>query len=319
MQITKQKPIPLGGLFHLISLLTIFLSLISAISSQNHYMDLISHLKQPLFFSALIFGLLSLWYQRWLLLSGLSAALIVNTCFLLPWYLDRSQSVNQSTDQTETVKIFHANLLSSNSNDQALLNQIDSEKPDLLLLQEVSPEWEKALRPLTKAYPHFKIHSRPDNFGIAILSRLPLETLDERDWGKVGVPSFLVRFRVQSIPVHLAYTHPLPPINKEYYRLRNIQLDAMLKEVSDIATPIIVAGDLNLSMWSSYYPKLETAGLTNVRKGFGILPTWPATLSPLGLPIDHILISKQLHAITVKNGDNIDSDHLPLLSEIRLN
>ena len=39
--------------------------------------------------------------------------------------------------------------------------------------------------------------------------------------------------------------------------------------------PIMVVGDLNATMWSAPYRSLiDSTGLRNARRGFGILPSW---------------------------------------------
>ena len=72
-------------------------------------------------------------------------------------------------------------------------------------------------------------------------------------------------------------------------------------------------------MWSSDYLAVETiSGLNNARQGFGILPTWPTYMPFLMIPIDHILISEHFVINDFKVGNNIGSDHLPLIIELAL-
>nr|WP_094673053.1 hypothetical protein [Hydrocoleum sp. CS-953] len=78
-----------------------------------------------------------------------------------------------------------------------------------------------------------------------------------------------------------------------------------------------MAGDLNTTMWSPYYQKLEQkTGLRNSRLGFGILPSWPAKgfshsivfyiLSRFfQIPIDHCLISSEIKVVNVETKANL--------------
>ena len=72
-------------------------------------------------------------------------------------------------------------------------------------------------------------------------------------------------------------------------------------------------------MWSPYYSELvRESGLVDARKGFGVLPTWPAPLklSLMMIPIDHCLVSSELQVAQIKTGPDIESDHLPLIVDL---
>jgi endonuclease/exonuclease/phosphatase (EEP) superfamily protein YafD len=73
---------------------------------------------------------------------------------------------------------------------------------------------------------------------------------------------------VPSIEVQLSYvhndnqkqltilaTHSLPPIGAEYYVLRNDQFDALAGAVNTSKGPLVLIGDLNVTVWSNSYQK----------------------------------------------------------------
>jgi endonuclease/exonuclease/phosphatase (EEP) superfamily protein YafD len=89
--------------------------------------------------------------------------------------------------------------------------------------------------------------------------------------------------------------------------------------VQALPTPKILVGDLNTSLWSPYYAHLiRQTGLDNARRGFGLLPTWPAYMPwPfLMIPIDHCLVSPDIGVIKMRTGRNIGSDHLPIVVDM---
>ncbi len=111
--------------------------------------------------------------------------------------------------------------------------------------------------------------------------------------------------------------HPLTPTTKSGFQQRNAQLEAMGRYVSRLPKPVLVIGDLNITMWSPFYQRfVGTAGLDNARSGFGILPTWPTFFPLLYIPIDHCLISPEIQVLKIRTGPDVGSDHLPLVTDL---
>lgn len=71
-------------------------------------------------------------------------------------------------------------------------------------------------------------------------------------------------------------------------------------------------------MWSPSYKRfVKGSGLKNVRKGFGVLPSWPTFLPVGGIPIDHCLV-RGLSVESVELGQTVGSDHYPLFVSLSL-
>ncbi|HEU0178738.1 MAG TPA: endonuclease/exonuclease/phosphatase family protein [Blastocatellia bacterium] len=89
----------------------------------------------------------------------------------------------------------------------------------------------------------------------------------------------------------------------------------------NLPAPMICVGDLNITPWSPYYHRfIERTELVNVRKGFGLFPSWPTFLffKWLMLPLDHCLVNEDVRVANVKTREAIGSDHLPLIVELEL-
>jgi endonuclease/exonuclease/phosphatase (EEP) superfamily protein YafD len=202
----------------------------------------------------------------------------------------------------DTIRVLVANVLSSNPDHDALLDFVHAEDPDVVALLEIDPAWADALVPLQAEYPFARVVARRDNFGVALLSRVPLDDLDVLDAG--GVP-----WLTATLPgdARLVVAHTLPPISPRYAATRDLQLQLVEQW---LVGPAVVVGDLNATPWSGAFPSARVPWTPG---------TWPTFLpAPLRLPIDHALVSGGVVEVGRRAGPHVGSDHLPLVVDLRL-
>ncbi len=316
----KKKNFTFSGLIGLWSITVGLLTVITIDTFDIRQLELLTHFKfQYLIASAIFFGIY-LWARQYRLSIIMGLCTAINGSYVVPWYFSVETTLYgaEKTDNRK-IKLFHLNLLSSNEQYSKFLELIEKEQPDIIIVQEVSYAWNTQLEKLTSSYPNYKLIPRHDNFGIGILSKINLMTIQERDWGNAGLPGLLASFEIDGSEIRLATLHPLPPVNRIYYEQRNKSLKSVLDELNGFTVPTLLVGDLNISMWSPDYKILHRDNkLFSARKGFGINPTWPADLGSLGIPIDHVLVSKQFVVDDFYTGPNIGSDHLPVIAMLRL-
>ena len=60
------------------------------------------------------------------------------------------------------------------------------------------------------------------------------------------------------------------------------------------------------------------SGLHDCARGFGLARSWPAQFAPLGIRIDHCLVSREWESVRVDIGRALGSDHLPVIAELSL-
>lgn len=253
--------------------------------------------------------------RRWALVAGL--LVLVHGVSLLPQYLpaDRRPPVTG-----RTVRLLHLNLWSANGHRPAVVALLGRLDPDVLSLQEVTPEWEEALAPLAGRYRLRRTAARTDNFGIALWTKLPLTTAEKVYVGPAGLPSIVARGLVDGRALTLASTHPICSVDRHLAAWRDAQLTALAGARATWDPTAILLGDLNVTPWSPRFGALLAgSGLLDVRDGRGILPTWPAQFPPgMRIPIDHCLVSPDVAVLDVKVLESVGSDHLPLLVTLRL-
>lgn len=263
-------------------------------------------------------------YRWWACLCLFSV--ILNSASVIPWFFSGNSGTllnyasNAGHIQGESLKILLANVHAENRNYSALVSLAEKEMPHIVILQEVNSDWMKGITQLGNDFPYVISKPREDYFGIAMFSRIPFRKADIVFPGKAGMPAIIADMEFRGKMFSVLGVHVFPPASELLFELRNEQLD----RVSDIVTgrpyPVIVAGDLNITMWSSYYKKMVTsAGLKNARQGFGILPSWPVMIPFMMIPIDHVLCSSGFDVIDIRTSEKTGSDHLPVVATFAIN
>lgn len=223
----------------------------------------------------------------------------------------------KNSDIQETVKIVCINLLSSNGEFESVEAFINSESPDVLVLQEMTELWQMMLEPTLASYQYKTVIPRTDNFGIALYSRVDSTSSGVINIGNSGLPSIEAQFNYGKDRLTILATHPLPPVGKEYFDSRNDQLMALTNYSVSAINEHILIGDLNCSSFSNHFKQLvKNTNLIDTRKGFGILPTWPTWFGMAKTTLDHCLVSEGITVKSRRVGQFIGSDHLPIIVEL---
>jgi endonuclease/exonuclease/phosphatase (EEP) superfamily protein YafD len=256
--------------------------------------------------------------RKWRLAAAFSlfAALnwipVTSQCWL-------GQMSSPSPGAAKPLRVMLMNVCTENQRYDLVQRCIADHHPDLIVLEELDERWLQALAGVRIQYPYSIYETREDNFGIALLSRLPLDSSNVLALGKSDVPSITATMRWEDQLLTIIGTHPLPPGGVRNTPERDIQLIAAASHISQIKTPTILLGDLNTSPWSyAFQDLLRNSHLKDSSRGHGFQPTWPANFPPLGVPIDHCLHSPQLQTIQRHTGPRTGSDHLPIIVDLVL-
>ena len=184
---------------------------------------------------------------------------------------------------------------------------------------EVDDRWEQALTELKDIYPHQFMQSRPDNFGIGLLSREPLAESRFVNAGGTHLPTIVARDERGDRAFVIVATHPLPPIGASNTRERDAQLRAVADTVKASPLPCVVVGDLNATPWSSAFRDLTArSGLRDSALGRGVQGSWNAKSPLIRIPIDHVLVPASVTVLSRAIGQHVGSDHFPVEVEFVL-
>lgn len=289
---------------------------LASFAARLHWaLDLTTHWPVQLALGSLLPTGLLLAVKRWKLAILPALVVIINASIVLPVYMPAKASPANGP----SLRLLSVNVHTANTQTDLLIDLVKREQPDVVVLMEINRRWERDLQPLLADYPHHLIAPREDNFGIALLSRHPLLEKKAEHLGESDVPTIFAQLEVDSQRVRVIATHPLPPVSGEFARLRDAQLRELGQRVVQMNEPVILAGDLNVTLWSPVFRDLlRTSSLRDSRQGFGVHATWPTGGGLLCIPIDHVLASQTIHVKNMHIGSDIGSDHLPILAELIL-
>lgn len=249
--------------------------------------------------------------------AGVTACLtLINAAEWVPYYVPpREPAVTQIN--SETLVVVSANVYSRNHQSQDLYRWLKASNADVIFISEVDAWWEGQIESWKSDWPHQVILPRPDNFGLALISRHPIAT-SEVVYQPDLIPSVECQIESPAGRWSIVGLHPLPPVGSRNSLLRNEHLLAAAKRIQQLPAPRVVLGDLNSSSSSPIFHDLLTAtGLEDSRQGFGWQPTWPAGNRYLRIPIDHCLVEPGLQVVSREVGPDIGSDHLPVRCLLR--
>jgi endonuclease/exonuclease/phosphatase (EEP) superfamily protein YafD len=234
---------------------------------------------------------------------------------LLPLYFGPSPPAVEQ----RALRLVSANLAFFNQSKPAFIDFVRAEKPDVILLFEVTKEWSEVLSKLDAEYPHRKMLTHEWRDGIAVFSKFASDDMRIDTIGKSPIAVIVGTLKLPGEKqLTLVGAHPESPIRWADTLHRNDQIAELAKLVSSLPQPLVLAGDLNTSGWNPVFKQLLFAtGLRDSRLGFGIQSTWNMMRPLIRTPIDHCLVSPQVQVLDRRTGTYFGSDHLPIIVDLQ--
>ncbi len=211
------------------------------------------------------------------------------------------------------VKLITFNINYGNSDLKQAQQFLAKEKADIIVFQEVTSKHASLLNALKNLYPHQLSCAHTPDCNLAILSKKAWVTAKTRNRTDFTPPAIIATFssseqKYTIIGTHIAW--PFQP-NKQVRDL--IWLE---KFANSRKEPLIIAGDFNHTPWS--WRLTRFAHSTGLRRHGTFGASWPAgKLFPAFL-IDNIFSSGEVENIKTWIGPDLNSDHLPVISIIKI-
>ena len=217
-------------------------------------------------------------------------------CATLCLYLRRSMGSDDVSRiafaaETKEVKlsIAHFNTSATDGDIEKNIKAVLRTKPDIISIQELTPEWDEALRTLlAPRYPYFRSFRQIDYSGLALYSRYPFARIDTFQIDHV--PNIVSSIRIDSMhpDVFLAATHTPPPTSG--YTIIRQHLERIAQQISPINEPMLTFGDYNVVPWSSEIQAFRSkTGMSDGRRYFA--PNSPT-------PTDFIFFSRHFNCLS---------------------
>lgn len=274
--------------------------------------ELFTHFRFQLLAGQLaLLGVLIGFRQRGVALA-VAVGAAVNVWYVQPVVWPEARAAAAADTRGSPLSVMTVNVSARNDSPDALLTTLTRERPDVILVVELTPRWRRALERVTDAYPYRELAPESGPFGLGLLSRFPIERARLIELGPT--PAVDARLDGPGGTLRVLGVHLMPPMSARLAAERNGQLEQLAGLRADIDEPLVVLGDFNLSPYSPYYTDwVRATGLVDTLAGRGPSATWPTFLPLLGIPIDHCLVSEHFGVRGRRHLSEFGSDHYPVL------
>jgi len=244
---------------------------------------------------------------------------VLATAGLAAAVVPRELRDHQPTATGPTLRILSANLMFSTVDPDYLYNLIRRTHPDLVSLQEFTPDEADGLAKagISQLLPYNLLQPEWGAAGSGLYSRFPLNPLLE--------PATTMRMPRATVDLpegrqfEMYVVHPLPPINRDQTRTWLHDLGTLPPAYKD--GPVrVLAGDFNATLDMSPFRTILSHGYADSadRRGAGLIPTWGVDKFGPPLSFDHVVVDRRVavrgYGVHLLPG----SDHRAVLAVLQL-
>ncbi len=255
--------------------------------------------------------------------------IILGACFtvqlikIYPYTALSSKEVvdTEKVVNNQTISLYGANVLQKNTERQKLINDFTSKNPDLILLVETNKDWMDFVTANLPAEYAYKVEVPLNNtYGMLLYSKFKLINPEVKFLVDKGIPSIHTKLLLPKGDTIQLYTiHPTPPMPQ--HNPLSTDRDSEMMKIANYSRkskyPVIVLGDFNDVAWSNTTSLFQNVGeLLDLRKGRGFYNTYNAKSFLMRWPLDHIFVSAEFRVVSLKLGDDINSDHFPTFAKL---
>jgi endonuclease/exonuclease/phosphatase (EEP) superfamily protein YafD len=241
---------------------------------------------------------------------ALAALLLVavNLAIVVPTWVSRGA---ETTAGSGSLSLLVLNLEDGNARHADVARLIRETDPDVVGLIELTPVWARGLAPALDRFPHQRVRAERGAYGIGLYSRVTLGRATLERFPPDGPVSVVARLETGGDSLTLVLTHVRTPFAGDIHRR---QFEALADARDRLGEHLVICGDLNAVPWSSSFRRLAAAAdLTDSHRGHWLEGSWPTWGALIRVPIDNCLVSRGIAVLERAYGEDVGSDHFPLL------
>jgi len=288
-------------------------SVFALFARQNWVAELFTHFRLYYLLIQALLALIFLHYgHRWLLLTTLAFAL-PNAWVVGPYLTPIIAGRSAAADAGDGIELVALNVNYRNDEYARVADYLRERDPDVIVIAEFTPAWRTQLGFLRESHPYWLGRARVDPWGLAVFSRLPFEEAELISLAKTDAVQARLVFSRGATKLEVFAVHLFSPTSPARAHHRNLQLEALAARVRASKYPAMVVGDMNLTPFSPYFSRfVSRSGLRDAGLADGFHVTWPVSILPVWIPIDHALFDPRTNRVRARTGPDVGSDHLPL-------
>ena len=272
---------------------------------------------------------LTLAIRGWITSAVLASAILFNAATIA--HTGRAVPAGANGALGEPLRVVTLNVEWKNRRHDLVLRFVRDSKADIVVIQEAVARWHPHIASLLTDYPYTLPKNWRKSTDVVVLARKPireaLATAPDRAQQHVDGSFYIVGTIIHNDrPIRLVAVHPPYSLRASLKRQQDLQLETYANVARRSDVPTLVVGDFNLTPWSPRFRRLlEVSGLRVADHGWRWPRTYPAAarsvfIGPVltGIPIDHVLVSRQFEVVRLRRGRWVGSDHYPVTVDLVL-
>jgi endonuclease/exonuclease/phosphatase (EEP) superfamily protein YafD len=298
-------------------------ALISLLDTNRGSVRMLDMVREPSVYLAAALAVVGviLARSRAVVVVGLAAIAIgINMWRLWPYTALAATQVPlpDEVDGMSCARLLSFNVLQGNDRHRDTARLIERVDPDILLLMETDQSWLDALEPQLSRYGYRLDRPLDNKYGMAFATRLTVDRAEMVANTSSNTPTLYATLRMgDGARFEMIGLHPRPPLPGQSTESRDANIAQAGARTPDGLSNVLAIGDFNDVPWSNTTSRfVAEGGYRDPRAGRGSFATFPADYAWIGWPLDQIFVKDGVKVEELEIGDDVGSDHLPLIAKV---
>ena len=183
---------------------------------------------------------------------------------------------------------------------------------------ETDAAWIDALEPQLERYGYRIDRPLDNSYGMVFATRLRVDRAAMVDTIGADAPTLYATLRMaDGARFEVIGLHPRPPLPGQATDTRDANIARAGSQTPEGLGNVLAIGDFNDVPWSrTTRGFVREGGYLDPRAGRGSYASFPASYALLGWPLDQIFVKDGVKVESLEIGENVGSDHRPLLASV---